>query len=115
MKLALSDDPHIRILGGTCDLRDAHDKVMRLHPDVVLLDISTTDKRSLDAIRRMKALDRKLRILVLSSTGKLAPRDQYYKAGATDVVIPETQLRQLFRMIHGEDMLHQKRFRGTAA
>lgn len=115
MKLILSDDPHIRILGGTRNLRDAIDKAMRLHPDVLLLDISITNKRMLDAIHRLKALGRKLRILVLSSTGKLAPRDRYYTAGASDVILPETRLPQLLDMIRGKDMPRRKRFPRAAA
>jgi DNA-binding NarL/FixJ family response regulator len=115
MRWILSDDPHIRILGEAHGLREAIDKVMGLHPDVALLDFPTTNKRVLDAIHRMKALDRKLRILVLSSTGTLAPSARYYTAGATDVILPGTRLPQLFRLIHGEDMPHRKHVPSAAA
>jgi DNA-binding NarL/FixJ family response regulator len=115
LKWILSDDPHIRILGEARDLRDAIEKVMGLHPDVAVLDFPTTDKKVLDAIHRMKALDRKLRIVVLSSAGKLAPSERYYAAGATDVILQETRLPQLFRMIHGEGMPHRKHLPSAAA
>jgi DNA-binding NarL/FixJ family response regulator len=106
MRMILRDDPGIRLVGEARQLTGTMEKVRRLRPQVLILDLPLPEPgrkgiRVLDAISRMKAADANLKIFVLTISGKLKSVAQYRKAGASGFILPATPLDQLLHRILG--------------
>jgi len=106
--MILREDPSIKLVGEAQNLTDIVEQVRQLHPQVVLLDIPITEQsgrnRSVfDAISCMKEVDGKLKILVLTISGKLKSFSRYRKAGASGFILPETRLGAILKSIRTSD------------
>lgn len=77
----------MQVVGEASDGNSAINQVQRLHPGVVLLDISLPDQNGLDLTRRLLGLDPQLRIVILSMHEREGYIIQALDAGAYAYVL----------------------------
>ncbi|OFV94268.1 MAG: hypothetical protein A3F68_08685 [Acidobacteria bacterium RIFCSPLOWO2_12_FULL_54_10] len=100
IRAILGQDPSIQIVGEARQLSETVEKADVLHPHVVLLDGVLTDFSTLDAIQNMRRAHAKIKIMVLSVSGRLNSTAPLLAAGASMYVPPEIGPAQLFHWIH---------------
>ena len=66
IKALFPEKAHIEIVGEASSAASALALLERLHPDVVLLDATTSDSSASETTRRMKAKDPHVEVLILS-------------------------------------------------
>ncbi len=87
ISLLLQSEPDIEVVGEARNGREAVDKTLQLHPDVVLMDIAMPEINGLDATKRIKAARSEAHVLVLT----VHESDEYFfqalQAGASGYVL----------------------------
>lgn len=66
---------------------EAVKKYMEIKPDVVLLDITMPEMNGVDALKRIKEVDAKARVIICSTMGQQAMVAQAIQNGAKDFVV----------------------------
>src|ERR1700752_924464 len=66
IKALLEKGTPIEIVGEANTASDAIQQLERLRPDVVLMDVATTDLTGFEATQRIKAIDPEVKVLILS-------------------------------------------------
>jgi two-component system response regulator NreC len=100
LKSILRGDPAIEVVGEASDGRQAVDVVLRLHPDVVLMDISMPAMVGYEAIRRITSRDKHARILVLTMYEEEEMIRLCLTAGASGYILKDAPSAQLTEAIH---------------
>jgi NarL family two-component system response regulator LiaR len=102
--------PDIELAGEAADGREAVARVIKLQPDVILMDLVMPEMDGIEAIRRIKAQQPEAHILVLTT---FAGEDKIFpaiKAGALGYHLKDSgpdELVQAIRQVHrGESSLH---------
>jgi DNA-binding NarL/FixJ family response regulator len=75
-------EPDLEICGEAADCATATGEVGKLHPDVVIVDISLRGNSGIELIKNIKALDPKIQIVVLSVHDESVYALRVLKAGA---------------------------------
>jgi two-component system chemotaxis response regulator CheB len=83
MGTVLSRDPDIELVGTAADAFEAKDKIVKLHPDVMTLDVEMPKMNGLEFLRKMLP-QKPLPVIVVSSTPVRA--FEAMSAGAVDLV-----------------------------
>jgi len=71
--------------------RDAVEKYVALHPDLVTMDITMPEMDGLEAIRRIRQQDPDARVLVVSAMGQQQLIVEALESGALDFVVKPFQ------------------------
>jgi len=80
LRLMLSGDESIRVVGVARDEQKALERVQKLQPDIVLLDVTAPNRDIIEVVRGVRAVQPHTGIVILSDNPKhLAPA---IKAGA---------------------------------
>ncbi|MDE6620354.1 MAG: response regulator [Lachnospiraceae bacterium] len=66
---------------------EAVQKYMELQPDVVMLDITMPEMNGVDALKRIKELDAKAKVIICSAMGQQAMVAQAIQNGAKDFIV----------------------------
>jgi NarL family two-component system response regulator LiaR len=110
IRAVLSTVEDMEVVGEAENGRVAVDQVLRLRPDVVLMDLVMPEMDGIEAISRITSMDPDARILVLTS---FAADDKVFpaiKAGAMGYLLKESgadELLEAIRRVHrGETSLH---------
>ncbi|HEY7031654.1 MAG TPA: response regulator transcription factor [Thermomicrobiales bacterium] len=110
IRALLSTEPDIEVAGEAADGREAVAEVIRLRPDVTLMDLVLPEIDGIEAIRRITATWPDACILVLTS---FATDDKVFpavKAGARGYLLkdssPEDLVRAIRQVHRGEASLH---------
>lgn len=102
--LSLSND--MEIIGEAADGREFLDKVQELSPDVVVMDVAMPVMDGLEATRRIKKKNPRVKVLVLTQYDNREYILSAIKAGA-DGYVPKkaagSELASAIRAIHGGD------------
>lgn len=85
----LSMLPDCEIIGQARTGREAVDQVERLHPDLVLMDVSMPDMNGLEATRRIKSKTESPHIIILTLHDTAEYRAQAKRVGADGFVSKE--------------------------
>jgi len=104
IKAILRDEPSIEIVGEADNGRQAVTKALRLHPDVVLMDIAMPDLGGFEATARILRADRKIRVLILTMYEEEEVITRCLKAGASGYVLKDAPRRDL---IHAIDVVQR--------
>lgn len=99
IKSILGRNPDIEILGEAKTGREAVEKVLRLRPDVVLMDVGLPDLSGLVATRRIKQAQKQIQILMLSMYDEEEMIASSLDAGASGYVLKDAPLPQLLHAI----------------
>ncbi|HTU77281.1 MAG TPA: response regulator transcription factor [Solirubrobacteraceae bacterium] len=96
----LSSDPTIAIVGEASTGREAVERVGRLHPDVVLMDVRMPDLDGIAATRELTSASPAPRILILTTF----EQDDYIfgalRAGASGFLLKRTRPEELIAAVH---------------
>ncbi|HMJ36873.1 MAG TPA: response regulator transcription factor [Baekduia sp.] len=110
--LLVDDDPAIRrAVGAGLELegfavvaasggRAALEAVARVHPAVVLLDLSMPDLDGLEVLRRLRADGDQVPVCVLSARDEIDDRVRGLQAGADDYVVKPFALEEVVARLH---------------
>ncbi|HUO34150.1 MAG TPA: response regulator transcription factor [Candidatus Acidoferrum sp.] len=112
VKLLLADDhtlfcnllkdllePEYEVLGSVSDGRELLKAADSLHPDVVLVDISMPHLNGLDAGRRLKKENPKLKLIYLTMNNDVELARETLQAGASAFVLKNAHSSELLRAI----------------
>ena len=99
----LEGDEGFSILAEATTGREAVEQVIRLHPDVVVMDIAMPLLNGLDACRQLLLANTASRILILSAHGDDAYVESALEAGAAGFTLkqaPGSELTHAIREVH---------------
>jgi two-component system, NarL family, response regulator NreC len=99
VRLLLSAEPDIEVIGEALNGREALELVQALHPDVVLMDITMPEMDGLEATRQIKASFPDTQVLVLT----MHRSDEYFfemlKAGASGYILKGAKTSELINAV----------------
>ena len=97
--MLLDAEPEFRVVGEAIDGQEALDMIEKLHPNVVLMDISMPGMGGLEATRQIKARWPDIKVLVLT----MHRTDEYFfemlKAGASGYVLKVARPGELIQAV----------------
>lgn len=109
LRALLAGEPDMEVVGEATDGEDALVQTVRLHPDVVVMDIAMPRLNGLDAIRRLRELGQPCKVLVLTMHAEEQYLLQVLRAGGSGYVLKasaDTELMEAIRTVHrGEAFL----------
>jgi DNA-binding NarL/FixJ family response regulator len=100
VRMLLSHDSSIQIVGEVKSARLILSESMRLNPDFVLMDMDMSRPIALNLIRRMRQARKRMGILLFSTWNEPDHIDQCLLAGANDYVSGAASSTELLRMLH---------------
>jgi two-component system response regulator NreC len=66
LKRIIEENPHHRVIGETGDGLDIVPKIRQLNPDMIILDLSLPNLNGIEAIRKIRRFNKKIKILILT-------------------------------------------------
>ncbi|HXB56306.1 MAG TPA: response regulator transcription factor [Vicinamibacteria bacterium] len=103
LRAILRDHTHIEIVGDATTGREAVEKTKRLRPDVVLMDLEMPEMSGLEATRRIRQADARVKVLVLTLYDDEEVVARCLDAGAAGYVLkdgPSEQLLLAMEAVH---------------
>ncbi len=109
---SLKADPEVRVLGYETDFNAAGTRLLKLRPDVVLLDVKVPAGDGFTVLREGKSLLPATHFLVLSDEEDAARAVELVRAGASGVLLKDTSvdmvLKAVKRVAGGELWLNRR-------
>lgn len=99
LKLILSSQPEIEVVGEAADGRQAIELTKKLHPDVVLMDISMPHLNGLKATGTLKSCCPEVHVLALTRHKDDGYLQQVIRAGASGYVLKQSPATELIHAI----------------
>jgi DNA-binding NarL/FixJ family response regulator len=96
----LNSEPNIEIIGEAADGREAVERIDKLKPDVVLMDISMPSLNGLEATRQIRRRHPGVRILILTMHTNEEYIFEILQAGASGYVLKKSAPSDLVSAIH---------------
>lgn len=98
------------VIGEAADGQEAIDQAMKLHPNVILMDVSMPGMNGIEATKRIKALAPTISVLVLTSYDDDAYVFALLEAGAAGYLLKNAREDELIQAVRavasGESVLH---------
>jgi two-component system, NarL family, response regulator LiaR len=101
LRMFLSLDPDIQIVGEARDGREALEMARELQPDVVLMDILMPVTDGMEATRAIRAELPEVEVIALTSVLEGASVTGAVRAGAIGYLLKDTDAEELHRAIRG--------------
>ncbi len=95
----LASQTRIEVVGTARSGREAVERLARLHPDLVLLDLVMPEMNGLEALRRIKAQSDAPRVVMLTLQNDLEFRIETQRCGADDYLTKTEMGRRLLPLI----------------
>jgi two-component system nitrate/nitrite response regulator NarL len=86
LEAILAGDVRIEVIGRAGDGKEAVELASRLHPDVVLMDVSMPLLDGVEATRQIRAADEEVCVLMLTGSNSRTDVDRSRAAGASGYV-----------------------------
>lgn len=99
LELMLNGQPDMVVVGQAGDGREATGQVLKLSPDVVIMDLTMQAMSGVEATRVLKKAMPELRILALAVHDELSYLREFFKAGASGYVLKDTEPDELLHAI----------------
>lgn len=96
----IDDDGGYEVVGEASSIGEAVTKFKRLKPQLITLDLNLSDGNGLSLIKRLRALDNKVSILVVSMHDELLFGERALQAGANGYVSKEQAINDLIKALH---------------
>jgi len=110
IRMVLSSDPELEVVGTASSGEEAIDKVRELEPRVVVMDIGMPGLSGFEATRRIREANPEVQVVALTVHDSEAYVFQMLQAGATGYVIKrapaEDVIHAVKRAALGESVLH---------
>lgn len=110
IKKIINGDPDFEIIGEAGDGKEAVDMVAKLSPDVVLMDISLPSLNGIEATRRIKRDNSKVKVLALTMHDNEEYLSQMLQAGASGYILKRaatSELQEAIKVVsRGESYLY---------
>jgi two-component system response regulator NreC len=100
LKMMLNAQPDMDVVGEAHDGRQALQEVQRLHPDIVLMDITMPDMNGIEATRQIKRVSPDVRVLILTMHENEEYVFQALRAGASGYILKEAADTDLISALH---------------
>lgn len=100
IKEVLRNQPEYKVIGEAVDGQDALDKVKKMAPGIILLDISMPKINGLDAIKSIHQLSAETKILVISLHKTSTYIMKAFKAGVLGYLNKENAVEELLPALH---------------
>jgi CheY-like chemotaxis protein len=104
LRLLLSDEDDIQVVGEAVHGREAVDLALRLEPDVVIMDVSMPLIDGDVATRQIKEHLPKTRVIALSTYTEPETINKMYQAGAEGYVLKTASAEELLAAIRGRPL-----------
>jgi DNA-binding NarL/FixJ family response regulator len=99
LKLILSAQPGIEVVGEASDGRAAIEQATRLRPDLVLMDVSMPHLNGLKATKKLAEICPEIKVLILTRHKDDGFLQQLLKAGASGYVLKQSSSVELLHAI----------------
>ena len=99
LKARLSLEPDFEVVGETSDGLMALDLASKLHPDVVLLDLSLESMGGLSVLQAMHTTSERVKVIVLTASEDRNQFVQALKLGCSGIVLKKTSSDLIVRSI----------------
>jgi RNA polymerase sigma factor (sigma-70 family) len=99
IKALLSDEPDLEIVGEADNGREALQAVMKLHPNLVLMDISMPGLNGIEATRQIRQRHPEVKVVVLSMHANEEYVFQVLRAGASGYVLKQSDSSEVLTAI----------------
>lgn len=96
----LTETNEFEIVGKFSDGLALLDKIDSLHPDLLILDIDMPHMSGLEVIKRLRARDKKTKIVMLTMHDEVGYLMEAASLGANGLVIKSTKTDSLIKTIH---------------
>ena len=91
----LGAQPDIRVIGTAADGRDTVRQVMKLHPEVVVIDIAMPQMNGIEAAREIRDRVPQARVVILSMHSSVEHVFHALEAGAAGYVLKESAANEI--------------------
>jgi DNA-binding NarL/FixJ family response regulator len=99
LSLLLKEDSELRIVGEAGDSQHALDLTAKVHPDVMLVDISMPVMDGIELCRRMQAQFPSIAVIMLTTFGAGQLAEDCIKAGARGYILKDVEHLRLIEII----------------
>lgn len=95
----VNNEPDLKVCGAAEDAASALRAVPRLMPDLILVDIGLTGKSGLDFIKEIRAVNRNVKLLVVSMHDEALYADRVLRAGGDGYIMKQENPEELVHAI----------------
>jgi two-component system response regulator NreC len=104
LKAILREEPDVELVGEAKDGREAVELVLKVKPDVVLMDVEMPELNGFEATRRITQADKRIKILILTMYQEEEVVARCLEAGAAGYVLKDASASQL---VHAIETVHR--------
>ena len=106
LRTMLESEEHIQVTGTAGSAKEGIAEVLKIKPDVVLMDLRMPEMEGVEAITQLRRIDQDIRVLVLTNYEE----DEYIframQAGAMGYLLKNTPQEEIIRAV---EMVHQNK------
>lgn len=99
LKLMLTNQPDISVVGEAADGAEALKLVETLKPDIVLLDVSMPEMNGLECMKRIREIDADVKVILLTMHEDIRYLKEGFAAGASGYVLKKAADDVLYEAI----------------
>jgi DNA-binding NarL/FixJ family response regulator len=99
LRQILEREPGLSVIGEAANGRDAVSNAVRLHPDIVLMDITMPELNGIDATRRIRKACPNTRVLILSVHDTAEYIHRALQAGADGYLHKDVSKKELIQAV----------------
>jgi len=99
LRRLLELEKDIEVTGQASNGREAIEKALSLKPDVILMDINMPIKNGLDAIKELRAIKCRARIIVITIHGHHGYLSEAIRMGASGFVVKDAEVDKILEAI----------------
>ncbi|MGH2509183.1 MAG: response regulator [Ktedonobacteraceae bacterium] len=100
LKMMLNAQPDMEVVGEAQDGRQALHEALRLHPDIILMDITMPDMNGIEATKQVKKQLPEVKVLILTMHENEEYVFQALRAGASGYMLKEAADTDLINALH---------------
>ena len=95
------DENEYKVVAEAADGLEAVEKYCKFKPDIVTMDITMPNMTGLEALKKIKEIDSKAKIVMISAVGQEAFIKEAVLSGATTFIVKPFQKEKLIEVLDG--------------